>query len=125
MADRKKIGKASRNKGRRVELEFVHELEVYGVPSRRRQASGDSRSEDDPDILIAGCLTAESKARKNGEGFKTLQDWLGDSDLLFLKQNHKPAMVVMTMDTFKPMLLAWYEQKCSVPVLPQCSSVEV
>ena len=109
-ADRKKIGKASRNKGRRVELEFVHELEDYGVPSRRRQASGDSRSEDDPDILIAGVLTAESKARKNGEGFKTLQDWLGDSDLLFLKQNNKPALVTMTMATFKPMLLAWYEQ---------------
>lgn len=104
------MGSMSRRKGRRIELEVVHELVAAGVPARRRQASGDARSESDPDILIAETLTAEVKARKGGAGFATVEKWLGESDLLFCKANNRPMLVAMRLETFKPLLLAWAEQ---------------
>ena len=40
-------------------------------------------------------LVAECKARKNGSGFTTLENWLGEYDLLFLKRNNREPMVVV------------------------------
>lgn len=102
-------GRKSRSKGRRIELEFRHEIEDYGIPCRRRQESGIKGNPDDPDLLVAGCLTAESKGRKGGAGFVQIERWLGENDILFLKRNNKPPMAVMPFDVFKCILLAWYE----------------
>jgi hypothetical protein len=40
-------------------------------------------------------LVAESKARKDGTGFTTLEKWLGEYDALFLRRNHADPMIVL------------------------------
>jgi len=40
-------------------------------------------------------FVAEVKARKNGNGFTTLETWLADYDCLFLRRNHAEPLVVL------------------------------
>jgi len=40
-------------------------------------------------------FVAEVKARKNGNGFTTLETWLADRDCLFLKRNNAEPLVVL------------------------------
>ena len=49
-------------------------------------------------MLIQGALIAEVKARKDGEGFKTLEGWLGENDMLLLKRNNAEPLAVMPWD---------------------------
>jgi hypothetical protein len=39
-------------------------------------------------------LVGESKARKNGAGFTTLEKWLGEYHLLILRRNHADPIIV-------------------------------
>ncbi|MCP4700705.1 MAG: hypothetical protein GY862_28200 [Gammaproteobacteria bacterium] len=95
------MGKASRDKGARVEREMVHAHKDAGVHSERYDARrgqfGATRSYD-IDVYKAGRdapLCGEIKARKNGEGFVTLETWLGENDFLLLKRNNKQPMVTV------------------------------
>ena len=49
-------------------------------------------------------LIAEVKARANGQGFSTLEKWLGANDLLFLKRDRTEPMVAMNYGTFRFLL---------------------
>jgi hypothetical protein len=40
-------------------------------------------------------IVAESKGRKNGSGFTTLERWLGEYDVLFLKRNNADPLVLL------------------------------
>jgi hypothetical protein len=40
-------------------------------------------------------VPAEVKTRKNGQGFQTLESWLGDNDLLFLRLERAKPVGVM------------------------------
>ena len=99
------MGAMQRNKGARVEREIVHMHTKVGVLAEKVPLSGavkGIRAGDghDVDVYIksrAAPLCAEVKARKNGEGFKTLEDWLGDNDALFLKRNNADPLVVVPM----------------------------
>jgi hypothetical protein len=104
-------GRASRDKGNRVELELVHRHIEIGVHSERYPLSGASRfrgSGHDIDIYPYGRdeapIVAEVKARKTGEGFTTLERWLGDYDALFLKRNNAEPMVVLPWRTWAQLL---------------------
>ena len=95
-------GAHHRRKGDRVEREFGDRHKALGVHAERYPLSGASRfrgSGHDLDIYALGRdaapLVAEVKARKDGAGFTTLQRWLGDYDLLFLKRNHADPLIVM------------------------------
>lgn len=95
-------GARHRRKGNRVELEIVHAHKALGIHAERYPLSGASRfrgSGHDIDIYARGCdqapLVAEVKARKNGGGFTTLESWLGEFDLLFLKRNNAEPLVVL------------------------------
>ena len=114
------MGKASRDKGSRVERELAAKLTAAGVPTRRVIGSGahggiDSRLRGDLQIgtLESGAwlLTGEVKARKDGAGFTTLDGWLGDNDLLLLKRNNSAPCVYMPWNTFQAMLYAFYKEK--------------
>jgi Holliday junction resolvase len=94
---------ASKQKGDRVERGLVSQHLEAGLRANRVDARlgqfGAGKSHD-IDIYIntrLDPLQAEVKARKNGEGFKTLEDWLGDNDALFLKRNNADPMVVVPM----------------------------
>jgi hypothetical protein len=40
-------------------------------------------------------LVAKVKARKDGRGFTTIETWLGDYDLLFLRRNHADPLILL------------------------------
>ena len=62
------------------------------------------RFSGDIDLYIRGkenaALVAEVKARANGEGFKTIETWLGENDLMFLWRDRKDPLVVLPFDNF-------------------------
>ena len=98
-------GKSSRDKGLRVEREIVNELKELGVDAERVPLSGAAGGSFSGDITISkndpiGKLIAEVKARKNGSGFKTIEKWMGDNDIIFLKKNNQKPIVIMNWELF-------------------------
>ena len=107
------MGKASRDKGARGERKVVNALKDMGVESKRVPLSGASGgifSGDlltylpmiDPDYPRTNhlVLRGEVKWRKNAEGFKQINAWLGKNELLFLLQDRKDPLVVLPWKTF-------------------------
>ena len=104
-------GKASRDKGTRIEREFVDRHRTIGVHAERYPLSGASRfrgSGHDVDIYAFGKgeapLVAEVKSRANGEGFTTLEKWLGEFDVLFLRRNNADPLTVIPWRVWKRLL---------------------
>ena len=95
-------GARHRRKGDRIEREIVELHRELGIHAERVPLSGAVRYKGngaDVDIYARGReeapLVAEVKARKSGEGFATLDRWLGEFDLLFLRRNHADPLVVV------------------------------
>src|SRR5215831_12100491 len=95
-------GARHRRKGDRIERELVERHRALGVHAERYPLSGASRfrnSGHDLDVYAFGReeapLVAESKSRKDGQGFAQLERWLNSYDLLFLKRNNADPMVVL------------------------------
>ena len=99
------MGKMQRDKGARVEREIVALLnEIPGVEAERVPLSGAAGGSYSGDISIRigdYGVTAEVKARKDGQGFATLERWLGENDLRVLKRDRQTPMVVLPWATFK------------------------
>jgi Holliday junction resolvase len=105
------MGKASREKGARIERELVEVHKALGVHAERYPLSGASRFRDaghDVDLYLfdreEAPLVTEVKARKNGGGFAQLEKWLGENDALFLRRNHADPMVVLPWRTWAALL---------------------
>jgi Holliday junction resolvase len=95
-------GARHRQKGGRIERELVDRHEALGVHAERYPLSGASRfrgSGHDLDIYVHGRdaapLIAEVKARANGAGFTTLDRWLGEFDVLFLRRDRADPLVLL------------------------------
>jgi Holliday junction resolvase len=104
-------GAKHRQKGDRVEREFVELHRALGVHTERVPLSGASLYQEnggDIDIYVHGRdaapIIGEVKARKNGAGFKTLEGWLGENDIPFLKRNNASPMVVLPWETWAGLL---------------------
>ena len=52
-----------------------------------------------------------TKARAHGEGFKQLEAWLGDHDMLFLRRNCQRPLVVLPWAVYLR-LLQGYQRIC-------------
>ncbi len=94
-----------KHKGNRVENQMVKLLLDADIPAQRVPLSGQVGGLFSGDIRIAENYTAEVKARKNGEGFATIQRWLGENDFLFLKEDRKPPLVVMTWKMYIALMM--------------------
>ena len=94
------MGKMSRDKGQRLEREIVHRLQEAGIPAERVPLSGAAGGSYTGDILVADTYTAEVKARASGEGFATIDRWLGTNDMLFLRRDRQPPVVVLPWEQF-------------------------
>jgi hypothetical protein len=99
------MGKASRDKGLRRERAIVEIHTTCGIRAERVPLSGAARYQGngaDVDIYVRGAepLKAEVKARGEGNGFRTLQRWLGDNDALFLWRDRQPPLVVLPLHTW-------------------------
>lgn len=89
----------------RVEREIVNLHREAGVSAERVPLSGSAGGSFTGDIVIGEGIRAEVKARKDGAGFRTLEGWLGDNDLLFLKRDRKDPLVVMPWHIYIRLLI--------------------
>jgi len=95
-------------KGKRVERELVRDLEGIGLKARRQPSSGafgtrvsETRLTGDVLVQIGGEeWRIECKARRNGEGFVTLERWMAGCDALMLKRDRATPMWVITHEMF-------------------------
>jgi hypothetical protein len=97
-----RMGKPSRDKGLRRERAIVDIHMKCGLRAERVPLSGALRYRGngaDVDLYVRGTepLKAEVKARGEGDGFKTLERWLGENDALFLWRDRAPPMVVLPL----------------------------
>ena len=100
-------GARHRRKGDRIEREIVEMHKALGVHAERVPLSGASHYQGrnaDIDIYPAGRdaapLCCEVKARAGGAGFVTLEKWLGENDVLFLRRNNAEPVVVLPWRTW-------------------------
>ena len=75
-----------------------------GIEAERVPLSGAAGGSFAGDVIVAGAMRAEVKARANGEGFATLERWLGSSDLLFLRRDRAAPLVLMPWGTYRRLL---------------------
>lgn len=104
-------GARHRRKGARIEREIVGRHEALGIQAERYPLSGASHfrgSRHDIDVYALGRdktpLVAEVKARANGAGFSTLERWLCDYDVLFLRRNGAEPLVLIPWRTWARIL---------------------
>jgi hypothetical protein len=49
----------------------------------------------------------ECKARKNGSGFKMIEDWIEGKDFLFMRRNNKEDLVVMPLHLYLKLMRSY------------------
>jgi len=91
------MGKAQRSKGYRGEYNLVKKLKADGFDAKRIPLSGATEFQKG-DVKVEEFI-AEIKVRKNG--FKQLYKWLENVDLLFVKADRMPYLVVMPLEKFE------------------------
>ncbi len=96
------MGKASRDKGLRRERAIVDIHTKCGIQAERVPLSGAVRYRGngaDVDLYVRGDqpIKAEVKARGDGDGFRTLERWLGGNDALFLWRDRATPFVVLPL----------------------------
>lgn len=95
------MGAMQRRKGGRVEREIVNLHKAVGIHAERVPLSGAAGGgySGDVDVYVLGRdeapFVAEVKARATGGGFVTLEKWLSDNDVLFLRRDHAEPLVVL------------------------------
>ena len=97
---------------------YAHEISVRnkhiedGIPCERVPLSGSMGGKYQGDLCVPSIehreFILECKARKNGSGFKVIEDWIADADILFMRRNNQPDLVVMRMDTYMNLMKAYY-----------------
>lgn len=95
----------SRRKGARIEREVVQLLRGAGIPAERVPLSGAAGGSFTGDVVIAHRWRAEVKARGAGAGFKVLERWLGEADLLVLRRDRAEPMVVLPWPLARALLV--------------------
>lgn len=89
---------------------MVERHTLAGVRAERVPLSGAAGGSFGGDLRVwafggdAAPLSAEVKARKDGQGFATLERWLGDLDLIFLRRDRADPMVVLPWSTYQNLL---------------------
>lgn len=93
-------------RGSRIEREVVALHREAGLEAERTPLSGALGGDLAGDVIVARRLRAEVKARAKGDGFRTLERWLGANDLLFLRRNGCAPLVVMDFALYARLLAA-------------------
>src|ERR1700730_10414282 len=96
--ENKRGGRASRDKGNRLERAVVRLLQDRGLGAERIPLSGSAGGSFSGDVttpLIGRDLTIECKSRANG--FLKLYSWLEGRDALIIKADRRDALVVLPL----------------------------
>jgi len=100
-------GRSPKRKGTRVERELVNELVALGLPCFRVPLSGAAGGQWSGDIhipLLGRTRRVEVKVR--GDGFKQLYSWIAGADLLALKADRRPPLMVLPLALVVELMLA-------------------
>ena len=101
------VGKMQRDKGARVERLILKKMTDKGISCERVPLSGAvnyQNNRSDIDIYTGNHhFKAEVKGRKLAT-WKTMEKWLGDSDILILKANNEEPVVAMPFDILTRLL---------------------
>src|SRR5262245_52303465 len=94
------MGKKSRDKGNRIENEIKHAHRRGGIECHKVPLSGAVDGFAGDLRVVAGNreLVGESKGRNSGGGFRTVERWLGDNDMLFLRKDNAEPRVLITWE---------------------------
>lgn len=107
------MGKASRDKGNRVEREIVALLQSFGLGAERVPLSGSARNSfggRDVSVPVLGKdKSIEVKARK--DGFREIYGWIEPVDYLVLKANHKKPLIVLRLSDAAEIAIAAENKK--------------
>lgn len=105
----------AKKRGYQVEIQIRDKHHEQGIPCERVPLSGSMGGKYTGDLVIPNVevpeFVIECKARRNGEGFKVLEDWMEGKDLLFIKRNNKDPMVVMPLSIYFELMRAYYGDK--------------
>ena len=96
-------GKSAKTKGYLAEHELKNMHNDMGVFCKRVPLSGAAPGYKG-DLVILEEFQAEVKKRAEGNGFATLERWLGQNDMLFLKRNRQLPMVVLDWATYTKLI---------------------
>ena len=98
------MGKFSKDKGARVERDFVSRLNDKGIRARRVPLSGAMPNYKNDMVLpwLGGEVDGEVKAR--ADGFKEIYKWIDPVKVLFIKANRKQGLAVMRLEDFAELL---------------------
>jgi Holliday junction resolvase len=91
-------GRASRDKGNRVERAVVRLLQERGFAAERVPLSGAARGRFGGDVsvpLLGVDRRVEVKCR--GDGFREIYKWLDDADLLIVRADRRELLVVIPL----------------------------
>jgi Holliday junction resolvase len=91
-------GRASRDKGNRLERALVHALQDAGFAAERVPLSGAARGRFGGDLsvpLLGADRRVEVKCR--GDGFRQLYTWLDGADLLSIRADRCRPLVVVPL----------------------------
>lgn len=105
---------APKAKGRRAEHAIVKLHTDLGVEASRVPLSGvlGGVFSDDVDLPYG---KGEVKARASGSGWKTLAKWMKACPVMFLKEDRKPPLVVLTWPAYADMVQRAYGATVEVP----------
>jgi Holliday junction resolvase len=96
--EKKYGGRASRQKGDRLERAIIRLLQDRGLGAERVPLSGSAGGSYSGDLtvpLLGRDLVVEAKARANG--FARLYSWLEDRDVLIIKADRRDALVILPL----------------------------
>jgi hypothetical protein len=90
------MSKSQRDKGARVERRILKLFQEAGMDGKRVGFLPALGIPTTGDLEING-ESVEVKARKNGAGFKTIEEWLGENYALVLVANNKEPLIVQRL----------------------------
>lgn len=98
-------GKASRQKGDRMERQLVHLFQEAGIACERIPLSGSAGGSfcGDLSIPVLG-IDRRAECKKRATGFTEIYRWLADHYALFIGRDRAPPLVVLRADDFVALL---------------------
>ena len=94
-------GRASRDKGARFERLICELMNQAGIPAEKIPLSGAAGGSFTGDIIILGRYKVECKVRGQGGGLVSFYNWLGDNDLVVVKQDRKKPLAILPLSNLK------------------------
>lgn len=105
------VSSKSKRRGYQVEVLLRDKHLEAGIPCERVPLSGSMGGKYTGDLCIPSVehpiFVVECKARRNGEGFKVLEEWMEGKDILFIKRNNRDPMVVLPWEIYLKLMRAY------------------